>query len=99
MATNYLSAIEIQNSGVVNSAGGRYHSLFIKTDGKLYAMGSNHKGQLGDGTTTQRTTPVFIDQNVSSVKAGHHHSLYLKSEGKLYGMGNNGSGQLGRRDS
>ena len=37
-----------------------YHSLFIKSDGSLWAMGNNNYGQLGDGTTTQRSSPVQI---------------------------------------
>ena len=39
---------------------GQYHTVGIKTDGTLWAWGRNSEGQLGDGTTTQRTTPVQI---------------------------------------
>ena len=36
----------------------RAHRLFTKSDGSLWAMGQNGNGQLGDGTTTHRHSPV-----------------------------------------
>ena len=36
------------------------HVLAIRTDGTLWAWGSNTRGQLGDGTTTNRVDPVQI---------------------------------------
>ncbi|MFG0238188.1 hypothetical protein ACFVBI_23385, partial [Brevibacillus porteri] len=39
------------------SAGGM-HTLMVKEDGSVWAWGQNEKGQLGDGTTQNRTTPV-----------------------------------------
>ena len=38
-------------SNVVAIAAGQYHSLFLKSDGSLWAMGQNTEGQLGDGFT------------------------------------------------
>jgi alpha-tubulin suppressor-like RCC1 family protein len=34
--------------------------LAIKTDGSLWAWGNNEYGQLGDGTTTDRLSPVPV---------------------------------------
>ncbi len=47
-------------SGVVAIAGGYVHSLALKSDGTVWAWGSNYSGQLGDGTTTNRSTPVEV---------------------------------------
>ena len=41
-------------------AAGFWHSLAIKTDGSLWAWGSNGHGQLGDGTTTHHLSPVPV---------------------------------------
>ena len=41
------------------TAGGA-HSLYVKADHSLWSVGKNTNGQLGDGTTTDRTIPVRI---------------------------------------
>jgi ribosomal protein L27 len=66
----------------------------VKTDGTLWAMGYNEYGQLGDGTTTNRSTAVQVATGVASVAAGRDHTLYVKTDGTLWAMGSNGSGQL-----
>lgn len=45
----------------VDLANGDEYTAFVLGDnGKVYAMGRNNNGQLGDGTTTDRTTPVEV---------------------------------------
>ncbi len=39
-------------------AAGRDHTLAMKSDGTVWAWGENVHGQLGDGTTVNRSTPV-----------------------------------------
>ena len=60
------------------SAGG-YYSLALKSDGTLWAWGNNDCGQLGDGTDTDRWSPVPVPglTDVASVSAGGWHSLAL----------------------
>jgi len=81
---------------VVNVTADSSHSLYLKSDGSLWAMGRNNNGQLGDGSTSDRVTPVEIETGgVASVSAGGNHSLYLKSDGSLWAMGRNSYGQFG----
>jgi alpha-tubulin suppressor-like RCC1 family protein len=65
--------------------------------GTLLAWGSNSSGQLGDGTTTDRTAPVPVPglAGVSAIAAGNGHVLALLSNGTVRAWGNNGNGQLG----
>jgi alpha-tubulin suppressor-like RCC1 family protein len=39
---------------------GGFHSCGVATTGLTYCWGYNHFGQLGDGTTTDRSTPVHV---------------------------------------
>ena len=47
-------------SNVTAIAAGDYHSLFLKSDGSLWAMGWNDYGQLGDGTINNTNRPEQI---------------------------------------
>ena len=77
-------------------AGGANHSLIMGTDGKLWAVGKNADGQLGDGTTQSRSIPVMIQSgSVQKIAAGSNHSLFIRQDGSLWGMGDNSDGQLG----
>jgi alpha-tubulin suppressor-like RCC1 family protein len=76
-------------------AAGTVHSLFTKADGSLWAVGYNGTGQLGDGTNTNRFTPVNVANDVTAAAAGSNHSLFVKSDGSLWAMGYNNQGQLG----
>ena len=95
-----VSITTVQNSAVHWSyaAAGGYHNLAVKTNGELYAWGSNAKGKLGDGTKTSRNAPVRVgtNSNYSRVSAGFNHSLAISSKGdKLYAWGSNSDGRLG----
>ena len=78
-------------------AAGNQHSLALTADGSLWAWGWNLSGQLGDGTTTNRSTPVRVQgpSNVQQIAAGHQHSLALTADGSLWAWGDNSSSQLG----
>lgn len=84
-------------AGMDNRIATKMHTLYAKRDGTLWAWGKNDDGQLGDGTTASRTTPVKIDgmSSVKSVAAGYDHTVILTADGKMYTWGSNSNGQLG----
>ena len=87
---------QIVATNVTAIAAGGLHSLFLKSDGSLWAMGDNYYGQLGDGTYNQTNQPEqIVATNVTAIAAGEYHSLLLKSDGSLWAMGDNGYGELG----
>jgi alpha-tubulin suppressor-like RCC1 family protein len=75
---------------------GESHTVAVRSDGTLWAMGRNDNGQLGDGTTVRRSRLVQIgpDTHWSFVTAGWRHTLALKTDGTLWAWGYN-VGQLG----
>ncbi|MFA6603332.1 MAG: hypothetical protein WCT10_00655, partial [Patescibacteria group bacterium] len=81
-------------------AAGTNFSLAVKSDGTVWASGYNALGQLGDGTTTNRLTPVQVSglSGVIVVGAGFNHSLAVKSDGTVWAWGSNDRKQV-RGDS
>ena len=80
------------------AAGGRLldgHTVAVKTDGSLWAWGSNQFGQLGDGSLQNRNAPVRIGEGFQKIAASGAQSLALQSDGHLWAWGSNKFGQLG----
>lgn len=84
-------------TGVTAISAGNYHNLALKSDGSVWAWGGNSEGQLGDGTTTNRTKPVQVAglPPIVAVSAGGWHSLALDADGNVWSWGSGGQGQLG----
>ena len=74
---------------------GTLYTAAIKTDGSLWTWGYNGGGELGDGTTEDKLTPVKIMDNVAAVSAGYWHTVAIKTDGSLWTWGYNGGGELG----
>lgn len=87
----------IQNSGVVSSAAGDGASCAVSTDGTVHCAGNNSVGQLGNGTTTNSSTPVAVTgiTNASSVATDGRTSCARLSNGTAKCWGANDAGQLG----
>jgi alpha-tubulin suppressor-like RCC1 family protein len=86
-------------SDVIQVAAGRTHNLAVRSDGTVTAWGLNGHGALGDGTTTDRSTPVQVrglTGVITQVAAGEQFSLALRSDGTVWAWGRNDHGQLGR---
>ena len=75
----------------------RNQTLLVKADGSLWAWGQNDAGQLGDGTTINRTQPVQVPglAGVAGVSAGWFHTLANLNDGTVRSWGLNTFGQLG----
>jgi hypothetical protein len=64
---SFASAKAKTNDYQIISAG-TIHSLAVKSDGTLWAWGDNSDGEVGDGTTTDRHSPVQF-QLILGIKA------------------------------
>jgi alpha-tubulin suppressor-like RCC1 family protein len=87
-------------------AAGDNFSLALTADGEILAWGKNDRGQLGDGSTTQRLSPVSVTDgqgghldDVTAVSAGYQFGLALRSDGKVWAWGRNEHKQLGQGTS
>jgi alpha-tubulin suppressor-like RCC1 family protein len=70
----------------------------IKKDGTLWTWGYNYHGQLGDNTTTNRSSPVQTNafgNTWQQVSGGYAHKAAIKTDGTLWTWGLNYDGQLG----
>jgi hypothetical protein len=98
------SAVTTLSSDVLAVAAGGNHSCALLTNGSVKCWGSNDFGQLGDGTTSQRTTPTAVSMPsdsgaVVAITAGKNHTCALTDKAAIYCWGANASGQLGSGDS
>jgi alpha-tubulin suppressor-like RCC1 family protein len=100
--TNALVPTQVPGiAGAVAVAAGGKFSLVLTTDGgaggHLWAFGANDVGQIGDGTTTDRWTPVRVlgVADVAGIAAGTNSALARTASGQIFAWGGNEQGELG----
>ena len=77
---------------------GYVHNLGIRTNGTAWGWGTNSSAQLGDGTTTIRSSPVSVVGGFTDwrqINAGRTHSLGVRTNGTAWAWGDNSCGVLG----
>ena len=94
----------LECGGAVHVATSHLHVAAVQSDGTVWTWGANWSGQLGDGTTAHKDTPVQVLSPTGSatpfltgvveVAAGVDHTLALKSDGTVWAWGAN-SGLFG----
>jgi alpha-tubulin suppressor-like RCC1 family protein len=100
--TKMDQAKPIQLAGLgANVAGvglGSSHTCVLLKDASLRCWGRNAAGQLGDGTTTDKSAPVPVQSfgnGAGAIATGYHHSCAVRADGTLWCWGANSKGQLG----
>lgn len=74
-------------SDAVDIAAGRRHSLYITSDGSLYALGDNRWNKISSSAPEMITEPYKLVSDAQKVYAGQHNSLYISNSGMLYYFG------------
>jgi alpha-tubulin suppressor-like RCC1 family protein len=90
-------------TSVLSVGSGMDHFCAVRTTAALWCWGRNVYGQLGDGTTTDRSVPVQVVgaggtgtlTNVTMAEGGEFHSCAIRSDGTAWCWGRNDKGQLG----
>lgn len=81
-----------------------FHTCAIASDDKAYCWGNNLFGKLGDGTTTNSSSPVPVNtgvgsalngKTIKSLSSGYYHTCAIANDDKAYCWGNNANGRLG----
>ena len=76
---------------------GDFHNCALQADGAVRCWGNNSNGQLGDGTTTNRSVPTAVPglTGVVALASGYLHSCAVQADGAVRCWGRNSNGQLG----
>lgn len=69
---------------------------YVAADGSLYARGSGHRGQFGNGRLERSDDWIRVATGVRDVRSHTGHALLLTEHGEVQGTGGNIYGPLGR---
>jgi alpha-tubulin suppressor-like RCC1 family protein len=84
-------------TNALDIAVGGEHTCAQLSSGHMVCWGNNNYGQLGDGTTTTHSWPVYasLPASATSIAAGNEHSCAVLSTHSMQCWGHNEHGQLG----
>ena len=87
----------LSSDDIVSTSTGKYHSLFLNSEGKVLSCGSGWDDRLGLNDSEHRYLPTLIPNlfNITAICAGDAHSLFLDLNGNVFSCGANHHGQLG----
>ena len=95
--SDFFCAANACHNDVVSMTTAATHTCAALADGRAYCWGSNLHGQIGDGTTTDTSTPIRVAglSTATKVVSGARHNCALTSGGGVVCWGYNGEGQIG----
>jgi alpha-tubulin suppressor-like RCC1 family protein len=90
-------------SGITHISAGGNHTCAVLADSTARCWGTNDRGRLGDGTTTNRSVPVTVVNTgagttlsgVTHISAGNSHTCAVLADSTARCWGSNGNGELG----
>jgi alpha-tubulin suppressor-like RCC1 family protein len=101
LAGRCVEPVACQGTPVVEVRAGGEHACYRRLDGRVACWGRNDTGQLGDGTTMSRSTPVQVVGLPGPVRAlalGRGFTCAIDNQTQIACWGADESGQLGSRD-
>ena len=86
----------------IQISAGSNHTAAIRANGQAWCWGSNLFGQLGNSTTTTRSSPVSVVGGFTDwtqISAGSAHTAAIRANGTAWTWGYNGQGRLGTNNT